>query len=92
MSDGTLTLPFTEARNRLTDLIEKVNQYFSHFVITCRGEPKAVLMSKEEYDSLMETLEITSDRELMMALRQGEKDFKSGKTIAWENLRDQLHL
>ena len=90
--EQVITLPFTEARNRLTDLISKVNRYFSHFVITLRGRPKAVLMSIDEYDSLMESLDILSDKVLITALKQGEKDFRSDKVVNWKELKKELKL
>lgn len=85
-------LPLTEARNRFAELIEAVSSMFAHFTITRRGKPEAVLMSKEDYDGLMETLEILSDKEAVKSIRQGLKDIKAGRIESWEEVKKELNL
>ena len=88
----TTTLPLTEARNRFAELIEAVSSMFTHFTITRRGKPEAVLMSKEDYDGLMETLEILSDKEAMESIRKAEEDIKAGRVKPWKEVKKQLGL
>ena len=49
------------------------------FAITQRGKIEGVLLSIEEYESLIETLEILSDRELVKSIERGLKDVKAGR-------------
>ncbi len=49
------------------------------FAITQRGKVEGVLLSIEEYESLIETLEILSDRELVKSIERGLKDVKTGR-------------
>jgi PHD/YefM family antitoxin component YafN of YafNO toxin-antitoxin module len=44
------------------------------------------------YESLVETLEILADEELMEALRQGIQEAESGQGIPWEEAKQQLDL
>ena len=48
------------------------------------------LMPWELYDSLIETLEILGDSELVSALRQGILEIEAGKGVAWEDARQDL--
>ena len=42
---------------------------------------------KNFFESLIETLEIKRDRELMKQLRQSIREMESGKLIPWEEVR-----
>ena len=52
------TLPITEAREKLTTLVDRAARLMEKYTITVKGKPKAVIISSEEYDSLQETLDI----------------------------------
>ncbi len=86
------TLPVTEARGKLTKLIDEVNDKFEQIEITKNGRPKAILMSADEFDSWKETIEILSDEKLMKDIKEAEKEFKEGKTIPWEQVKKELNL
>ncbi len=49
-------------------------------------------MSADEYDSLMETMEILSNPEIMKDIRQAEKDYREGKYSSWEEVKKELAL
>jgi hypothetical protein len=42
------------------------------------------------YESIVETLEIMGDGELMAALRQGIKQVDAGEGISWEQAKREL--
>ena len=88
----TRTLPVTEARKKLTGLVDKVAKQLDEYVITVKGKPKAVLMSSDEFESWKETNEILADSELVKALKEGEKELIKGRGISWENAKKQLNL
>ncbi len=44
------------------------------------------------YESLVETLDILEDEELMVAIRQGIQEAEAGQGIPWEQARQQLDL
>lgn len=54
------TIPISEARRRIFDIAEEVQAPHKYYVLTEKGNPKAVLLSADEYESLMETLEVLS--------------------------------
>ncbi|MGI8945717.1 MAG: type II toxin-antitoxin system Phd/YefM family antitoxin [Thermoleophilaceae bacterium] len=85
-------VPFTEARARLTELLDEVNERHEHVVITRNGRPAAVVLSSEEYEALVETLEILDDSETMEALRESEADLRAGRWHSLEEVRRELGL
>lgn len=44
----------------------------------------------ETLDSLLETLEVVQDEELMASFRQGMKDIEEGRVIPWEQAKKEL--
>ena len=70
--------PLTEARNRLSEIVEDVTSTGSEFVISRHGRPAAVVLGYEEYESLLETLNILSDADTMSALAEAEADLAAG--------------
>ncbi len=85
-------IPFTEARARLTELLDDVEARHEHVVITRKGRPAAVVISTEEWEALEETLEILQDEETLAALRESEEDVKAGRLFSLEEVRRELGL
>ncbi|MGH2924173.1 MAG: type II toxin-antitoxin system Phd/YefM family antitoxin [Solirubrobacterales bacterium] len=86
------TVPFTEARARLTELLDEVNERHEHVVITRNGRPAGVVLSNEEYEALAETLEVLEDEEALEALRESEADVRAGRLHSLDEVRRELGL
>lgn len=86
----TKTLPISEARQNLTTLVDRASRLMDQYIITVNGKSAAILMSTDEYESLMETNAILSDKGLMKAIKQGEKEIEEGKGILWEDAKKEL--
>jgi antitoxin YefM len=85
-------IPFTEARARLTELLDDVEARHEHIVITRKGRPAAVVVSPEEWDAIEETLEVLQDEETLAALRESEEDVKAGRLFSLDEVRRELGL
>ncbi len=66
-----ITLSLSEAKIKLSELIERVYSTDEEIVITKNGRPSAVLVSPDEYESWKETVLIKSDQELMSEIKRG---------------------
>jgi prevent-host-death family protein len=64
-------LSVSEAKMRLSGLIETINATDEEIVITKNGRPAAVLVSPEEFESLKETVAVRSDSALMKEIKKG---------------------
>jgi len=74
------TLPLSEAKAKLSGLIEDVARRDEEVVITRNGRPAAVLVSSDEYESWKETHAIRADRDLMREIRKGLTALRGRKT------------
>jgi prevent-host-death family protein len=80
------TLPLSEAKAHLSDLLRRVREEHSSFAITHRGKIEGVLLSIDELEGLIETVEILSDRDLLAGLDRGLKDEKAGRLHTHEEV------
>lgn len=86
------TIPLSEARARLSELMDELESRHEHVVITRKGRPVAVLVPSSEYDSMEETLEVLHDEDMLAALRESEKDVKAGRLHSLDDVRRELGL
>lgn len=85
-------VPIATVRSKLTVLSDQLNRSHDTITVTRRGKPVLAILPWEEYESITETLEIMGDKRLMAALRQGIRELKAGKGIAWEQAKKTLGL
>ena len=58
---STKNLSISQAKNTFKSLVDNVNERFEKYVISDDGQAKAILMSYEEYECWLETMEIYSE-------------------------------
>lgn len=80
-------LPLAEVKNRLSEVVDRIEREHGRVVITKHGRPAAVVLSVEDLESLEETLEILSNPELMRAIEEGRAALARGDVVSGEELR-----
>ena len=85
-------MTITEARQALTSLPDTLEKHPGTVAVTRRGKPVLAVLPWEVYESIMETMEILGDAEMMAAIRQGIKEMQEGKTVPWEQVKRELRL
>jgi len=87
------TLSLKELRPGLPKVIERIDGRLDRYIITKRGKPVVVMLSVDDYEALMETLDVLADPEAIAGLRRGEEDVRKGKTRSWKEIKESLqHL
>jgi antitoxin YefM len=74
------TLSLSEAKMKLSALIDSLGVTDEEVLITKNGRPAAVLISPDEFESLRETLAVRSDNELMEEIKSGLEAIKKKNT------------
>ncbi len=70
------TLSLSEAKMKLSALVDSVSTTDEEITITKNGRPVAILVSPDEFESWKETGTILSDKDLMSEIRKGLKALK----------------
>jgi prevent-host-death family protein len=88
-------LSVTKAKAKLLDLTRKVQEDGRAYILTRDGEPVSALVPIEDYESLLETMEVLADKETMQNLNAALDDerhgrlFKRDKNGKWLSNRGQ---
>ena len=83
-----LTLPVTDVKQRLLELLKKVDLYHETVTITKNGVPTGVLLGIQDFESLLETIEILSDKKIMKSLERSRKQARIGKLYTDDEVWD----
>jgi len=84
------TVTLSDAKTHLARILAEVAELGERFVITRSGRPAGVLLSVEEYDGLVETLEILADPELSDMIHCGLAEASDGKFVSHADLWGEL--
>ncbi len=88
----TITIPIAEAKKRLSAIIKDVDEKFDRYAITKNGINKAVLVSSDEFDGLLETIDILSRREEREAIARAKMEVQSGQTVSLKDIKSKYGL
>lgn len=81
---------YSNFRKGLKDFFKQVNNNSEPLIVTNKhSDDNVVVMSKTDYDSIIETLEINNNHYLMHKLVKGDAQFKNGKFKQHELIEDE---
>jgi antitoxin YefM len=83
-------MSITTARDELTSLPGRLEKEPGAVAITRRGKPVLAVMPWEFYETLLETLEVLGDPELMEALQHSLQEIEAGQAMEWEDAKRTL--
>lgn len=72
-------LPLADVKNRLSEVVERLEREHGRVVITKHGRPAAVVLNVEDLEGLEQTLELLSDPSAMRRIRKAEAEIAAGQ-------------
>lgn len=78
------TMTVTQAKSQFLSLLRKSNELGEIFSVTLNGSPYGVIMSQQDYEGMLETIDILQDKKLSRDLLKRIKDAGQGKYISFE--------
>lgn len=85
-----LTQSLAAIKAHFSQVIDEVTGTHERVVVTRNGSPVAVIMAVDDYESLMETLEILSDQSSVAEIREAERQMAQGEAFDEEQIRVAL--
>ena len=73
------TLPISEVKARLPELVTGIVEREEEVVVTRNGRPAAVLINYAEYERVKETIDILSDSDLMQQIHKSQAFYDTGQ-------------
>jgi PHD/YefM family antitoxin component YafN of YafNO toxin-antitoxin module len=84
------TITLKALRPELPKVIKNIDTKLDRYIVTKWGHPMAIMMSTDEYEGLLETIDILSNKETALRIKESKSEIKTGKTISLETLRSKL--
>ncbi len=81
------TLSLADTRANLSRIIESAVTTHERFEVTRNGDRVAVLLSADDFDALIETVDILSRPDEIAAIRQGIDDLEAGALSSADDVR-----
>jgi prevent-host-death family protein len=86
------SIPLSEAKDKLSALVEEADSTHEIVQITKHGRPAAVLMSADDLESLRETLFWLQQPGIRDDLEAGHREHDAGESISGADLRARYEL
>jgi antitoxin YefM len=71
-------MSLADVKNRLSEVVDRLEREHGRVVITKHGHPAAVVLSVEDLESLEETLDVMDSAELLADIRASLAEVASG--------------
>jgi antitoxin YefM len=84
------TQSLAAVKAHFSKVIDEVAATHERVTVTKNGSPVAVILAVEDYDSMMETLEILSDGSAVAEIRKAEQQMAEGDVFDEEQVRAAL--
>jgi antitoxin YefM len=84
------TQSLASIKAHFSQVIDEVTATHERVVVTKNGSPVAVILAVDDYESLMETLEILSDRSALTEIREAERQMAEGESFGEQQVRTAL--
>jgi len=86
MKDIKDFVPITRAKNKLLELVRRVETEDDTVAITKKGVPTVVMMSMDKFEGLLETVDILSDDKTMRSLKKAIQEAKEGEWVTFDEV------
>jgi antitoxin YefM len=84
-------MPLADVKNRLSEVVDRLEREHGRVVITKHGHPAAVVISVEDLESLEETLDIMDSAGLLAEIRESLAELGTADAIVLSK-EDALRL
>ncbi|MDP8229988.1 MAG: type II toxin-antitoxin system Phd/YefM family antitoxin [Candidatus Gorgyraea atricola] len=84
------TITLKELRPELPEVIKHIDDRLDRYIVTKRGKPIAIMMSPDDYEGLLETIQILSNKTVARRIKKAKKEIGEGKTISLAKLRQKI--
>jgi antitoxin YefM len=86
------SVPLSEAKDKLSALVDDAESTHDIIAITKHGRPAAVLMSADDLESLQETVFWLSQPGIRDDIAAADRDYGEGVTVSGDALREEFGL
>lgn len=86
----THTITLKALRPGLPKVANAIASKYDRYIVTKRGNPVMMLINPEDYEGLLETIEILSDKTALRRIKKARREAEAGKTVTLAELRHRI--
>ena len=86
------TLSTADARAGFSKLVESASTTHERFEVTRNGARAAVILGADDYDALIETIEVLSDPEAVRDVHRALAEFDAGEVVSGDEMRERMRV
>lgn len=86
----THTITLKALRPGLPKVANAVASKYDRYIVTKRGNPVMMLINPEDFEGLLETIEILSDKTALRRIKKARREAEAGKTVTLAELRRRI--
>ncbi len=83
------TISLAEAKNKLSQLVKETAETTRPITISVHGRKEVVMISLEEYDSLLETIEILKNQALLKKIQASMQEIAKGELSNFDDFKKE---
>ena len=80
------TTTTTNAKAKFLSMVRKAHELGQTYLITHRGEDSAVLLGSEDYEGLIETIDILKNNKLVSSIMLSLQDLEKNRTYSFKEV------
>ena len=84
------TVTLKNLRPELPEVVDLIDSKLDRYIITKHGRPVVVMLSVDDYESMLETIDILSDKQAVARIKKSKQEIREGKTVSWKKLRENI--
>ncbi len=84
------TITLKELRPGLPKVIKNIDSKLARYIVMKRGKPVAMMISPDDYEGLIETIEILSDKNAAKRIKEAKREIAEGKTVSLDELKSKI--
>ena len=88
----TKSVTLKALRPKLPKIIDDIDSRMDRFIITKRGKPVAIMISVDDYESILETLDVLSNTHLMKKIKKAEAQVRNGRVKMLDQIEKELGI
>lgn len=85
-----MTLSVAEARATFSRIVESASKTHERFEVTRNGSRAAVIMGADDFDALVETIEILGDSDMLTTITAGLGELAQNELIGSEQVVSEM--
>ncbi|MFA5148223.1 MAG: type II toxin-antitoxin system Phd/YefM family antitoxin [Candidatus Omnitrophota bacterium] len=86
----TRTITLKALRPGLPKVANAIASKYDRYIVTKHGTPVMMLINPEDFEGLLETIDILSDKTALRRIKKARKETEAGKTVTLAELRRRI--